>query len=61
MHSDAARATDTRWDQILQLYDQLLEHTPTPVIALNRAVAVAEVHGPQAALDLIDRLDLNTY
>ena len=61
VHSDAARAADTRWDQILQLYDQLLEHTPTPVIALNRAVALAEVHGPQAALDLIDQLDLNTY
>ena len=61
VHSDAARAANTRWDQILQLYDQLLEHTPTPVIALNRAVALAEVHGPQAALDLIDRLDLNTY
>jgi RNA polymerase sigma-70 factor (ECF subfamily) len=60
VHSDA-RAADTRWDQILQLYDQLLEHTPTPVIALNRAVALAEVHGPQAALDLIDQLDLNTY
>ena len=58
---DAARATDTRWDQILQLYDQLLEYTPTPVIALNRAVALAVVHGPQAALDLVDRLDLDTY
>jgi RNA polymerase sigma-70 factor (ECF subfamily) len=61
VHSDAARATDTRWDQILQLYDQLLEYTPTPVVALNRAVALAEVHGPQAALDLIDRLDLDSY
>jgi predicted RNA polymerase sigma factor len=45
VNSDAARATDTRWDQILQLYDQLLEYAPTPVIALNRAVAMAEVHG----------------
>ena len=61
VHSDAARATDTRWDQILQLYDQLLDYTPTPVVALNRAVALAEVHGPQAALDLIDRLDLDSY
>ena len=61
VHSDAARAPDTRWDQILQLYDQLLDYTPTPVVALNRAVALAEVHGPQAALDLIDRLDLDSY
>ena len=61
VHSDAARAADTRWDQILQLYDQLLDYTPTPVIALNRAVAVAEVYGPQAGLDLLDRLELDSY
>ena len=46
MHSDAATAADTDWRQILQLYDQLLQVAPTPVVALNRAVAVAEVDGP---------------
>jgi RNA polymerase sigma-70 factor (ECF subfamily) len=53
------RATD--WPQILTLYDQLLALTPTPVVALNRAVAVAEVHGPEVALDLVDRLKLPDY
>src|SRR6476661_2953053 len=46
VHSDAATATETDWGQVLQLYDQLLAVAPTPVVALNRAVAVAEVHGP---------------
>ena len=50
VHSDAARAEDTDWRQILALYDQLLVRTPTPVVALNRAVAVAEVRGAEAAL-----------
>jgi RNA polymerase sigma-70 factor, ECF subfamily len=61
VHSDAATAADTDWDQILRLYDQLMVLTPTPVVALNRAVALAEVHGPQAGLDAVDRLDLDTY
>jgi RNA polymerase sigma-70 factor, ECF subfamily len=50
-----AAATD--WRQILALYDQLLALTPSPVVALNRAVAVAEVEGPEAALALVDGLD----
>ena len=54
-----SRATD--WPQILTLYDQLLALAPTPVIALNRAIAVGEVHGPQAALDLVDQLNLPDY
>ena len=61
VHSDAATAGDTDWGQILALYDQLLALTPTPVVALNRAVAVAEVHGPDAALPLLSDLDLDRY
>jgi RNA polymerase sigma-70 factor (ECF subfamily) len=45
----------------VQLYDQLLDFTPTPVVALNRAVAVAEVEGPEVALDLVDELELDGY
>jgi RNA polymerase sigma-70 factor (ECF subfamily) len=56
VHSDAATASDTDWDQILRLYDQLLAVAPGPVVALNRAVAVAEVDGPAAALALVDSL-----
>ncbi|WIX76475.1 RNA polymerase sigma factor [Amycolatopsis carbonis] len=58
VHTDGP-ATD--WTQVLALYDQLLRHSPTPVVALNRAVAVAEVHGPAAALAAVDELDLPGY
>jgi RNA polymerase sigma-70 factor (ECF subfamily) len=61
VHSDAATAGDTDWPQIVALYDQLLALTPTPVVALNRAIAVAEVAGPLPALALVDELDLGTY
>jgi RNA polymerase sigma-70 factor, ECF subfamily len=61
VHSDAPTADTTDWSQILQLYDQLLSLAPSPVVALNRAVAVAEVQGPQAALTLVDDLDLGAY
>jgi len=61
VHTDAATATETDWGQILQLYDQLLAVSPTPVVALNRAVAVAEVQGPAAALSELDPLDLDGY
>jgi RNA polymerase sigma-70 factor (ECF subfamily) len=61
VHSDAPTAADTGWRQILELYDQLLAVAPSPVIALNRAVAVAEVEGPDAALALVDDLDLDRY
>jgi RNA polymerase sigma-70 factor (ECF subfamily) len=61
VHSDAVTAATTDWRQILALYDQLLVLAPTPVVALNRAVAVAEVHGPQAALPLLSDLDLERY
>ncbi|MFF5499314.1 RNA polymerase sigma factor [Streptomyces aquilus] len=58
VHSDAP---PTDWGQILQLYDQLMALAPGPVVALNRAVAVAEVEGPEPALDLVDALDLDRY
>lgn len=58
VHSDAPAASATDWRQILQLYDHLLSMTPGPVVALNRAVAVAEVDGPEAALAILDRLEL---
>jgi RNA polymerase sigma-70 factor (ECF subfamily) len=61
VHSDAPTAADTDWGQILALYDQLLAIAPSPVVALNRAVAVAEVQGPEAALALVDGLDLEGY
>jgi RNA polymerase sigma-70 factor (ECF subfamily) len=61
VHSDARRAADTDWGQILRLYDQLLVLAPSPVVALNRAVAVAEVEGPGVALAAVDRLDLPNY
>jgi len=61
VHSDAPTAAATDWRQILQLYDQLAALDPGPVVALNRAVAVAEVQGPEAALALVDGLDLRDY
>ena len=61
VHSDAPSAAATDWGQILQLYDQLAVIAPGPVMLLNRAVAVAEVEGPGAALTLVDRLDLHDY
>jgi RNA polymerase sigma-70 factor, ECF subfamily len=61
VHSDAATAAQTDWAQILALYDQLITVSPTPVVALNRCVAVAEVQGPAAALELVDQLSLDDY
>jgi len=61
VHSDAPRAEATDWRQIVALYDQHLAITPSPVVALNRAVAVAEVEGPEAALALVEGLDLGGY
>jgi RNA polymerase sigma-70 factor (ECF subfamily) len=61
VHSDAPSTTATDWTQVLALYDQLMAITPTPVVALNRAVAVAEVAGPAAALELVDSLTLDRY
>lgn len=61
VHADATTAADTDWSQILTLYDQLLAVAPGPVVALNRAVAVAEVAGPDVALALVEELALTRY
>ena len=61
VHADADSFEATDWSQILALYDLLLAMTPTPVVALNRAIALAEVLGPQAALADLDGLALDDY
>jgi RNA polymerase sigma-70 factor (ECF subfamily) len=61
VHTDARTAADTDWSQILALYDQLSQLDPSPIVALNRAVAVAELDGPEVALALVDRLPLAGY
>ena len=57
MHDEAATAEDTDWPQILALYDLLERIAPNPMVTLNRAVAVAMVHGPEAGLELLASLD----
>jgi RNA polymerase sigma-70 factor, ECF subfamily len=61
VHSDAPTAADTDWGQILQLYDQLIALSPSPVVALHRSVALAEVSGPAAGLAAADGLPLQSY
>ncbi|MCG7209720.1 RNA polymerase sigma factor [Streptomyces arenae] len=61
VHSDAPTADATDWAQIRRLYDQLMTVAPSPVVALNRAVAVAETEGPGEALRLVDALALDGY
>ncbi|MEX0984365.1 MAG: sigma-70 family RNA polymerase sigma factor [Actinomycetota bacterium] len=61
VHAEALTMQETDWPQIVALYDQLLAISPTPVVALNRAIAVGEVQGPAAALPLVDALELGTY
>jgi RNA polymerase sigma-70 factor (ECF subfamily) len=61
VHADAATFEQTDWSQIVALYDQLLAIAPTPVVALNRAIAIGEVRGPAAALALVEELDLDSY
>ena len=61
VHTDAANVEQTDWRQVVMLYDQLLAIDPTPVVALNRAIAVAELAGPQAALEILDTLDIQSY
>lgn len=61
VHSDAPTAGDTDWRQILALYDQLAARNPTPIVILNRAVAVAQIDGPATALALVETLDLGDY
>jgi RNA polymerase sigma-70 factor (ECF subfamily) len=61
VHADASTFEETDWPQIVALYDQLLAVASTPVVALNRAIAIGEVQGPAAALALVDDLDLDNY
>jgi len=61
VHADASNFEQTHWPQIVALYDQLLAIAPTPVVALNRAVAIGEVDGAAAALAIVDALDLEGY
>jgi RNA polymerase sigma-70 factor, ECF subfamily len=61
VHADAPLAEATDWSQIVQLYDQLLMYTPTPVVGLNRAIAIGELKGPEPALAIIEQLDLDSF
>jgi RNA polymerase sigma-70 factor (ECF subfamily) len=61
VHSDTPDAGSTDWRQIVRLYDQWMALAPGPVVALNRAVAVAELEGPEAGLAIVDRLELASY
>ena len=57
VHTWARDIRDTDWSQIVALYDQLVRVDPSPVVALNRAIAVAELDGPEVALASVDRLE----
>ena len=61
VHTDAPDIRDTDWSQIAQLYDQLYAVSPTPIVAMNRAIAIAELDGPEVALGIVDRLELDGY
>jgi RNA polymerase sigma-70 factor (ECF subfamily) len=61
VHADAGTIAETDWSQIVALCDQLLAVAPTPVVALNRAIAIGEIQGPAAALALVEELDLDNY
>jgi len=61
VHTSARDVRDTDWSQVVALYDQLAALDPSPIVALNRAVALAELDGPEVALALVDRLDLAGY
>ncbi len=61
VHTDAPTGAATDWSQIAALYDQLYRIDPSPIVALNRAVAIAELDGPEVALAIVDRLPLETY
>ena len=57
VHTSAQNVRDTDWSQVVALYDQLVRLDPSPVVALNRAIAVAEVEGPETGLEAVDRLE----
>jgi RNA polymerase sigma-70 factor (ECF subfamily) len=61
VHTSATDVRDTDWSQIVALYDQLAGIDPSPIVALNRAIALAELDGPEVALALVDRLRLDGY
>ena len=61
VHSDAHSARDTDWSQIVELYDRLLLLAPSPVVRLNRAIAVAELHGPKDGLRELADVNLENY
>jgi len=61
VHTSAMDVRDTDWFQVVSLYDQLARIDPSPIVALNRAVALAEVDGPEVALAVVERLDLGGY
>ena len=61
VHTDAPTAADTDWAQIAALYAHLEAVAPSPIVTLNRAVAVAELDGPEVALAMVDRLPLTAY
>jgi predicted RNA polymerase sigma factor len=61
VHTDTAVAADTDWAQIATLYTQLYAVVPSPIVALNRAVAVAEVHGPAVALAALEYVEIPGY
>jgi len=57
VHTDAPSARDTDWSQIVALYDRLIAIDPSPIVRLNRAIAIAELDGPDVALAELDRID----
>ena len=61
VHTDAPTASDVDWSQIVALYDQLRRIDPSPIVELNRAIAVAELDGPLVALAIVDALPLDGY
>ncbi|GAA3550040.1 RNA polymerase sigma factor [Nocardioides daeguensis] len=61
VHTDAPTAAATDWSQVVALYDQLARIDPSPIVALNRAVAIAELDGPEVALAIVERLPLDGY
>jgi RNA polymerase sigma-70 factor (ECF subfamily) len=61
VHTDASRADQTDWSQIVQLYDQLATVAPSPVVSMNRAIAVAELDGPDVGLAALEGLALDDY
>jgi RNA polymerase sigma-70 factor (ECF subfamily) len=61
VHSDAPTVADTDWEQVVALYNHLYALAPTPVVAMNRAIAVAEVDGPEPALKILEALPLENY